>query len=132
MSEENRMNARAEEFEAALKLLAPRTARVDPVAAAFAAGNAMGRRQLRIWQSAAAVLLIAASAAWLVPDANRGVVRSPHGESSTLAVDRFIREQPPAEQSVLMLRRSIEEKGVDGLPAENVPAIRVVRASDLF
>jgi hypothetical protein len=64
--EETNLTPADRELEAALKSLAPsRSTRVNPVDAAFTAGGRSARRQLRVWQSATAALMLVAIGSWL-------------------------------------------------------------------
>ena len=67
MSEMDELSSAERELEAALHSLAPASADVDLVPAAFEAGRRSARRQLRWWQSAAIALLVVSTAAWLLP-----------------------------------------------------------------
>ena len=67
MSALDELSPEDREMEAALRSLAPASAEIDPVAAAFEGGRRSARRQLRLWQSAAITLLVVSTAAWLLP-----------------------------------------------------------------
>jgi hypothetical protein len=114
------------ELEAVLGSLAPnRQTRLDPIAAAFDAGQWASHRQLRIWQGAsllsgafAAVVLIAAS------------LQLPHSRpsASPIAVVTNLPSmiQRPADESVMRLQQRVLESGVDALPP-----VRSIRVPDL-
>jgi hypothetical protein len=104
------------ELEAALGSLAPdRPARLDPVAAAFVAGQRASHRQLRIWQGAS--LTSGALAAVLVLAT---IVRppAPRPSGGPIAVAKNIPSsmQGPADESVLLLQQRVLTGGVDALP----------------
>jgi len=135
MSEEDRIDPWQGELEMALKSIAPASAKLDPVGAAFVAGSKTARRKVHAWQSISAVLLLAGSAGWVVPVYRTAAVHPTDAGSSVLVAQHApepFTAQPPAEQSVVMLRRVVEEKGINALPPENLPDVQVIRASDLF
>jgi len=135
--DDDEMNAADRELEAALKSLSPkRTTEVDPIAAAFAAGRRSARTQIRLWQSAAAAVLLVAIGSWLMPtgggDRSRGVVIST-APPETLAVVTSAPVMPPRSgQSMLMLQQTVRDRGVDGLPETELPTIRNLRVADFF
>src|SRR5688572_10223984 len=67
------------ELEAALTSLTPAAAQIDPVAAAFDAGGRAARRQVRVWRSATAAMLLIAVGGWLMP-----LGRAPHHPGETI------------------------------------------------
>jgi hypothetical protein len=125
------------ELERALRSLAPRAPRVDPVAAAFDAGRRSSRRHVQLWRSAAAALLLIAGGSWLIPIGRRGAdVTRPVSPGSTLVIHMRPLQPAPAQplpdESLIMLQQAMREKGLDGLPAPRLPAVRPVAAGDLF
>jgi len=117
-------------FERLLKSVPPTAVRIDPVAAAFVAGQRSTRGQIRIWQSVAAVMLFFGVGGVLLSntDRNPGIAPSP-----ALAVVQNSAPGPICAQSLIMLQHSVREKGIDGLPAAYVPggsAGQSVRTSD--
>jgi hypothetical protein len=132
------LNSAQREVEGALRSLAPANASVDPVAAAFDAGRHSTRGQVRMWRSAAAVLLLIGAGSWLVPTGRRGAEVTPPvspGSSSFVIhtrPQRTVPTQPLADESLLMLEQVVRDKGMDGLPAPpRLPADRpVIRAGD--
>jgi hypothetical protein len=142
------MNDDDREFERAMRALSPARGgsgggvrAVDPIAAAFAAGQRSSRGALRIWQSATAAAVVVASGALLTstispstslhapsnPNALVVVATSPaptesHSESSSPA---------PSEQSLIMLLQAVRDRGVDGLPVSRfAPPSSIRRAND--
>lgn len=116
MPEQDGLNPADQELEAALRSLAPAAARIDPVAAAFAAGQLAMRRQLRRWQAATAAMVLISAGAWLVPVQRERLAAIYVGAGAPLA-DAASAAQPRSDQSLFMLRQAVWEKGVDGLPA---------------
>ena len=130
------MNPADRELEAALRSLSPtRTTEVDPIAAAYAAGRRAARTQVRLWQSAAAAVLMIAVGSWLVPtggggDRSRVAVTTP--PETVAVVTSAPVAAPPSRHSVLMLQQTVRERGVDGLPETELPTIRNLRVADFF
>jgi hypothetical protein len=130
MQEQDGLTPGERELELAMKSLSPAAARIDPIAAALAAGRRSGRRQLRLWRAAAVFMLLIGVGSWLAP-ARRSAVVPPHDFSEPVVAFR-----PPAEplaaESVQALQEAMREKGPDGLPAANIPTVRILRAGDVF
>jgi hypothetical protein len=117
------------EFEDALRNLSPKMAKVDPIAAAFAAGRRSANHRLHLWQSAVAALLLVNVGLWLVP------IR--RDATPTIAqVQRISVPQPtlpPAplsEQSIAVMERRVLEHGIDALPVTHVPTQHLLRIDD--
>jgi hypothetical protein len=127
MQEQDGLTPGERELELAMKSLSPIAARIDPIAAAFAAGRRSGHKHIYLWRATAVLMLLVGAGSWLAP-ARRNVVVQPH-EFSEPAVAL---QPPPAAESLQVLQRTVLEKGLDGLPAENIPAVRVLRAEDIF
>jgi hypothetical protein len=132
--EQDNLSPADRELEAALKSLAPSHAsRIDPVAAAFTAGSRAAQRQIRMWQSAVAAVLIVSIGSWLFPlDRDR---TAPATAPERVVMSSSTPAPPPnalARQSVVMLQHAMREKGVDGLPATELPTVRNLRISELF
>jgi hypothetical protein len=110
----------------ALRDVAPRQARIDAVAAAFAAGSGSARRRLVFWRSSTLAMLLLGSAGWLIQMTDRA---APSVAPPALAVA----SAPPAyrsSQSLIMLQRSVREGGIDALPDSYLPAAATIRTSD--
>ena len=122
------------ELEGALKSLSPkRPAGIDPIAAAFAAGRRSARTQVRLWQSAAAAVLMIAVGSWLIPPGQPRTVMVSTARPETVAVVTSApMSLPPSGQSMLMLQQAVRERGVEGLPETELPTIRHLRVADFF
>jgi hypothetical protein len=119
------------ELERALRSLPAAHAPLDPVAAAFTAGRRSAERPLRLWRSAAALLLLTT----IAPHALRTPPSTPgrgEGGYATVAPPRILQVATPATpspHSLLMLQKSLHEHGIDGLPPSHLPAVRPTPAS---
>jgi hypothetical protein len=130
MQEPNGMSDEQLELESALRSLSPAAAKIDPVAAAFTAGQRSIRRQLRLWRSAAVLILLVAGASRLIPTGHNSVVPPSVRADRTVAVQTP--PEPPAPQSVLVLQETIREKGLDALPSANVPNVQIINIGNFF
>jgi hypothetical protein len=113
---------------AALKSLAPAAAKIDPVAAAFAAGRKTGARRAHVWQAATALSLALCAAAWVWPAS-----QPPEKQSVTVAA--HVAERPPgpvSEQSILYLQEVVLRRGVDGMPRPDVASAGRVNVQELY
>src|SRR6476469_8715988 len=120
MSDQDELNPAERELEAALKSLTPRATRLDPVAAAYSAGQRSARREVRRWRVATAAMALVGVAAWLPPAGQYWVHRIELGVPVAVTVPPEMR--PASEQSMVMLQRVGWEKGVDGLaPVQPAP-----------
>jgi hypothetical protein len=140
-SDENSLglNPADRELETALAGLSPaRADRVDPIAAAFAAGRSGERRQARRWRSAAVVMLVIAAGGWLTAAARIGARRMATQPEGTMVLVRShdLREeqrpQPAPAQSWLMLRGAVLGGSLERLPASPTPATQTMRAADVL
>jgi hypothetical protein len=130
------------ELEVALGSLAPAPGRVDPVAAAFAAGRNAGRRDLLAWRAAACIALVGAALSWLAPagrnqTADRRDAPGPTQPPLIVVAERPLPrvgdvDHPLPVQSVLAMRRTVSEGGLQGVPAPRPPMPRRVRDEQLF
>jgi hypothetical protein len=121
MSDQDELNSAELELEAAFKSLSPVATRLDPVSAAYEAGRRSVRSQVRVWQAAAAVLTLVGAGLSLVPREQPFVAVEKGRVPTVVAVSR--ESAPMSEQSVVMLRKAIWEKGVDGMsPIQLAPA----------
>lgn len=133
MQEQNGLNPDQRELESALRSLVPAARRIDPIAAAFAAGRGSGRRQLHLWQAGAVLMLLIGAGSWLAPARHGAVVQSHDLPEPTVA----LRPPPPpaeplAAESLQALQETVREKGLDGLPAANIPTVHILHAGDNF
>jgi hypothetical protein len=130
------MNPADRELEAALRSLSPtRTTAIDPIAAAFAAGRQSAQTQVRLWQVAAAAVLMIAVGSWLIPagdDGGSGVVVVTAPPETVAVVTSAPVASPPSGHSMLSLQQTVRERGVDGLPETELPTIRNLRVADFF
>ena len=77
MQEQQGLTPAQQELEGALKSLIPASGQIDPIAAAFGAGRAAARRQIRAWQSVTGLLLLVAAGSWLLPVSHPAASPSP-------------------------------------------------------
>ena len=120
MSDQYELNPAEQELEAALKSLAPKAARLDPVAAAYSAGQRSARRETRRWRVATAAMALLVVASWLFPAGQSWLAERHLRGPVVVAVSPEMR--PVSEQSMVMLQRVVWEKGVDGLsPVQPAP-----------
>ncbi|HSZ55193.1 MAG TPA: hypothetical protein VK797_06000 [Tepidisphaeraceae bacterium] len=133
MQEQDGLSTEQQELELALRSVAPAAARVDPVSAAFAAGLASGRRQIRFWRATAVIVLATGIASQLLPGGHGGASDSPHDRPGSVLVVRQESSEPPLpEQSVLMLQRAMEKQGAEGLPAAPLCPVQTLHAGDVL
>jgi hypothetical protein len=130
--EADRLNHDELELESALRSLSPAAARIDPISAAFTAGRRLGRRQIRIWQSAALILLVGA-ASWIMTIGHRpGIQVRERFEATTAPRADEELSQAPAAESLLALQEIAKDKGLDALPSANLPAVQAINVGNLF
>ena len=133
MQDNDALSGAQRELELALRSVPPSSSRLDPIAAAFNAGRRSVRGSVHRWRSAAALALLIGAASWLAPARHSATTAPPESSGFMLAV------QPPpsvprplSDQSVLALQEVVRKKGMDDLPAPHLPAVKIVRAEDLF
>ena len=120
MSDQDELNPAERELEAALKSLTPRATRLDPVAAAYSAGQRSARREVRGWRMATAAMALLGAGTWLFPVAQNLLAEKQVRVPVVVAVSPEMR--PVSEQSMVMLQRVVWDKGVDGLaPVQPAP-----------
>ena len=132
MQEQDGIRPGHRELELALKSVVPAVARVDPVAAAFAAGRRSARPRVHFWQAAAVLALAIGIGSRFIP-AGREAIFDPSSVGPGLA----IRHTPPAaepisDQSLLMLQRAVQKNGLDGLPRAHVGRAKVIHTGDVL
>jgi hypothetical protein len=130
MQEPNGLNDEQRELELALRSLSPAVANIDPIAAAFTAGRKSSRRQLRLWRSAATLMLLIAVASRLIPTGRNSAVVPSAITDTTVAI--HTPPAPPAPQSLQVLQETIRDKGPDGLPSVDVPNVQIISVGNLF
>ena len=131
MSHEDNLNPADREFEDALRSLSPKTARIDPVAAAFCAGERSARRTTRRWQAVAAVMVLALVSSWLIPSFDRATT-SPHLVVQLQSPDSAAVVPAVDAHSVLAMQEAIRDRGLSGLPRAEIPTVRAFDAEDIF
>ncbi len=131
MSHEDNLNPADREFEDALRSLSPKTARIDPVAAAFCAGERSARRTTRRWQAVAAVMVLALVSSWLIPSFDRATT-SPHLVVQLQSPDSAAVVPAVDAHSVLAMQEAIRDRGLSGLPRAEIPTVRAFDAEDMF
>ncbi len=131
MRETDELTAAELRFEQALKSLRPTAARIDPLAAALAARRRASRRRVRLWQTAAAAITIAATGGvWLAlglrgqgpsrieaPEVSAGLrfaaIVDPDVEPPTMLAYRRALAQSPAEFDELLDQHAAVGPGRD-------------------
>lgn len=118
MFEQDELNPPDREFEAALKSLTPKAARIDPVAAAFSAGQRSALREVRGWRIATAVMAIVGAGSWVLP-----AEQNFFGDKRAAVIVAHSPEmRGVSEQSMINLQKVVWEKGVEGLtPVQLAP-----------
>jgi hypothetical protein len=132
MQDQNGLTPDERELELAMKSLSPAAVRIDPISAAFAAGLRSGRRPMRLWRAAALFMLLIGAGSWLAPFRHPVVVQPHDHFEPAIALQTPAEPRPLAAESVQMLQQIVSEKGLDGLPAANIPAVHILRVGDIF
>jgi hypothetical protein len=130
MQEQDGLTPGERELERAMKSLSPSAPGIDPITAAFTAGQRSTQKHIHVWRAAAALMLVIGAASWLMPARHAAVVQ-PHEFSETNVAIQFP-PQPPAPQSLQALQQVVNEKGLDALPAANIPTVHLLRIGDAF
>ena len=112
------------EFEATLARLTPSAAGADPVAAAYAAGHAAGRRGVNRWRVGAGAAVVIAVGPWLAP---RSALPPPDRPAVVAAPP----SQPVAIPDPWPLRAAVLARGLDGVPPIRLPSPRSADRFDL-
>lgn len=128
MSDQNELNPADRELEAALKSLTPIATRLDPVSAAYEAGRRSVHRQLRIWRAATAALMLVSAGMWLLPR-QQNLVATHQPVLPTVAIASPTLAHVDA-QSMAMLRKTISEKGVEGLSPVQLAPPKTIHIED--
>ena len=129
MSDQDELNPAERELEAALKSLTPRATRLDPVAAAYSAGQRSARREVRRWRIATATVALLGAGTWLLP-AGQSLLAERQMRFPE-AVARSPMMQPVPEQSMAMLRKTVWEKGVDGLAPVQLAPVKIIHIDEI-
>jgi hypothetical protein len=132
MQENNELSPADRELAESLRVLKPVVVRIDPVAAAFAAGRRSATRQLQRWRAAVAVLVVVSAAPWLTPAVETGDVsqRLPSTIASRAPAPTV--GTPPPVHSVMALRQAVFRNGIEALPPTQLLTSSAVRAIDLL
>jgi hypothetical protein len=130
MQEQDGLTPADRELEMALRSVAPAGAQIDSVAAAFTAGQRSVRGQLRLWQSAAAALVIVAAGSWMVPATHNSSRARP--DEYVAMTGQSTEIDAVSEQSVLKLRETVRVKGLDSLPEVRLAPVRIVRGDEVL
>jgi hypothetical protein len=131
MQEQDGLNPAERELESALKSVTPAAIGVDCVAAGFAAGARSMRREVRVWRSAAVLILALGAGSWLIPIGRERVAQPlERGSASVARATHPQRSEPLSPQSVLALGAAVRKNGLDALPAAYLPAAETIRARD--
>jgi hypothetical protein len=109
----------------------PAAAAVDPIAAAFTAGRRSSQRTLRVWQSAIAVMFLLAGGSWAMRFTSVPPRPSP-AIVIQLPATSAPRAQAAGEQTLIMLQRAVEDRGIDGLPASPLPSVHPIQMNDML
>ena len=136
MSEVNETGSPRDDLERVFRSVAPASAKIDPIAAAWDAGRRVARREVRIWKAAAAFTLLAGMGTGWISHVNYPPDAVPKLSGTWVELPA----QPPrrsdasispvSNQSLLMLQRVIQEKGVEGLPQPAMSPARSIKGDD--
>ena len=129
MSEQDELNPVERELEAAFKSLTPKAARLDPIAAAYDAGQLSARRQVRRWRVATAAMAILGAGTWLLPVAQSSLAEKEVRGPVVAAAPAEAR--PVSQQSMIMLQRVVWEKGMEGLTPVQLAPVEAVHINEI-
>jgi hypothetical protein len=129
MSEHDELNPADQEVVDALRSLKPAAVRIEPVAAAFAAGRQSAQSQLVRWRALAATLLVAGTAAWLWP-AGDNWTRADSAEPSLTSHVADSSFTDAHAQSLVSLQFAMYRNGIQAMPATSIPRAGSIRVSD--
>ena len=130
MFQENELSPAEREMEAALRSLVPSSARIDSVATAFAAGRRSARRELTLWRGAAAIVLLLSIGSRLIPSGKEQPLAGKPPRPTTV-VATMTPMPPISEQSMVMLRRAIGERGIEGLSPVQLSPVKTINEHEL-
>ena len=128
MQDETGLDPPEQELELALRSLAPAAARIDVVSAAFQAGRRSARRQVRLWQSAAAAVLLVSAGGWFVATGELGR-NQPTPEQFALSAPAL---KPLSPQSAIAMQQALLEGGVSRLPPTILSNVGIVSKNGLL
>jgi hypothetical protein len=130
MSDQDELNPAERELEAALRLLTPTATRLDPIAAAYSAGQRSARSEVRRWRVATATVALLGAGTWLLPAG-----RNLSGEKQVyMAVVAAVSPEmrPVPDQSMIVLRKIVWEKGVDGLAPVQLAPTKAMHINEII
>lgn len=130
MQDETPLTPAQKVFEETLRSTTPSAARLDPLAAAFAAGRKSGQHQVQLWRSTTAVAILLGVGALFLPAGHPHT--NPPAEFRGPVVAASYEPAPVSDQSLIALQEAVRERGLDGLPTVRTPAVRPPRAKDFF
>jgi hypothetical protein len=130
MSEQDGLTPELAALSEALKSLKPAAARVDPLAAAFAAGRRSALRPLRVWQSIAAVVLVAGTTTALLSLHRSAMAPPAVAPMIVQASEPIPAAQPISAQSWLALQATVSRNGVDAIPVSDIPSGNVMNVTN--
>ena len=129
MRKEDIMNP---ELENALRSLQPQSVQLDISEAAFTAGKRTVRRQVRLWQTATAVLLAAAVGPWLLPHTSNTLNAPPIAQvPAVLYHPQTVTNEPLSQVSLVRLQQAVDKQGLAGLPETSIPPVGPLRIDGL-
>jgi hypothetical protein len=130
MSDQNELNPAERELESALKSLMPTGARLNPVAAAYSAGQRSARRDVRRWRTATAAMALVGASGWLLPVGQDLLAGKQTRFPATIVTVTDTQAVP--EQSMIMLQKVVWEKGVDGLAPVQLAPTKAIHANEII
>jgi hypothetical protein len=130
MSDQDELNPAERELEAALRSLTPTATRLDPISAAYSAGRRSARSEVRRWRFATAAVALLGAGTWLLP-----VGQNLSGEKQVhvpviAALSPEMRPVP--DQSMIVLRKIVWEKGVDGLAPVRLAPTKTMHINEII
>jgi hypothetical protein len=129
MSDQDKLNLAERELEAALKSLTPLPTRLDPVAAAYCAGQRSARREVQRWRFATAAVALLGAGTWLLPV---GQDLSAEKQVPVRVVALSPEVRPVPDQSMIVLRKIVWEKGVDSLTPVQLAPTKAMHINEII
>jgi len=121
-----------DDIEAGLKSLSPLASRVDPLAAAYAAGQRSSDRALNQWRGLTVLAVVAAMVPWMMPLQRPPAITSPQVVIASQPQPSVQHIEAVSPGNVWQLQAAVLEKGLDGLPSTPIAPWRAVRGFDTF
>jgi hypothetical protein len=129
MSKHDELSPADNEVVETLRSLAPASARIDPVAASYAAGRNSAKSQVLRWRAFSAVLLVAGTASWFVP-AGESTVPEVRPQSDFASAAPGTNLADAHAQSLVALQQAMYRNGIQSMPATSIPRAGSIRVSD--